>query len=236
MARWRKSYRRRTRVSPVPVSLVLLVILCACMFVLIERNIRPTLMAILDAQITSQATEYINQAVNENIGQVVEYRQLFHIEKDREGNIALLQQNTTEVNRVKSTTTLAVQEKLNQLSDYQIRIPMGQILGSNWLASVGPKLSVTVMPIGTVQTDVLEVFEEAGINQTRHVIYLKTAVRIRVVVPLMKTSVTVTSLHPIAQAVIVGKVPNAYFNFGTGGMMRLWTPEEIKGLTPEGGR
>ena len=41
------------------------------------------------------------------------------------------------------------------------------------LAGRGPDIPIVIVPVGTVESRVYDVFEQAGINQTRHKIYLE---------------------------------------------------------------
>ena len=55
-------------------------------------------------------------------------------------------------------------------------------------------------------------FMEAGINQTIHTINLVISVDIEILLPFAYSVMTVESEMPIAQTLIVGTVPDAYFN------------------------
>jgi sporulation protein YunB len=72
---------------------------------------------------------------------------------------------------------------------------------------------VTVISMGTVQVQVVDKFEQAGINQTRHMVYLVATTQIRIVVPLVSKSVSVNTQVPIAEYVVVGDVPSTYVQF-----------------------
>ncbi len=67
--------------------------------------------------------------------------------------------------------------------------------------------------MGTVQVQVVDKFEQAGINQTRHMVYLVATTQIRIVVPLVSKSVSVNTQVPVAEYVVVGEVPSTYVQF-----------------------
>ena len=91
------------------------------------------------------------------------------------------------------------------------------MLGSQLLANYGPRIKVSIYPLGTVRTSVFDKFEAAGINQTRHQIYLDIETQVQVVVPLVSSEVTVSTQVPITDTVIVGPVPSFYANFFASG-------------------
>ncbi len=158
------------------------------------------------------ATRAINQAISDKIAGGIRYDDLFSIKTDSRGKIVMLQQNTAEVNRLASQATIAVQETLRQISHERIDIPLGQILGSQLLASYGPMITVMVVPLGAVSTRVIDRFEHEGINQTRHRIYLEITGQIRIVVPLISSNVKVVAEVPITDATVLGEVPQVYLN------------------------
>jgi len=68
------------------------------------------------------------------------------------------------------------------------------------------------MPSGSVVTSVSNVFDSAGINQTRHQIMLNIKSTVSVIIPGYITSVPVETNMCIAESVIVGLVPDTYAN------------------------
>ncbi len=67
--------------------------------------------------------------------------------------------------------------------------------------------------MGTVDATIVDKFQEAGINQTRHMVYLKIIAQIKVVVPLVSTEIEIPAEMLIAETIIVGEVPKFYMNY-----------------------
>lgn len=167
-------------------------------------------MAIAETRATRIATQAINNVINNRVSLTVDPKTLVNITLDEHGRVVLIQPNTMEFNRLAADTTMKVQNALEEIAEEKITIPIGQVLGSQMLASMGPKITVTIIPVGTVQVKVVDKFEQAGINQTRHMVYLAATTQIRIVVPLVSQSVSVNTQVPIAEYVVVGEVPNTY--------------------------
>jgi len=178
-----------------------------------ENHLKPTLLTIAEARATSIATTTINNVINEQIATGTDYQSLVSVKVDNRGRVVLMQPNTVEFNRLASHITIKVQEGLQKIQEEKIRIPLGQVFGSQILASYGPKITVTVIPIGTVQVKVIDSFEQAGINQTKHMIYIIADTQVRIVVPLVSKSVNVFTRVPISEYVVIGEVPNTYVQF-----------------------
>ena len=143
----------------------------------------------------------------------IEPDKLIIVKMDNRGRVVFIQPNTMEFNKLAADTTIQVQDALGRLTEENIYIPIGQVLGSQILASFGPKIVVSILPIGTVQVKVIDKFEQAGINQTRHLVQLVATTNIKIVVPLVSKTVSVTTQVPVAEYVVVGEIPNTYVQF-----------------------
>lgn len=205
---------RRKRTMPIfPLVSILLGILVGFTFWQVENHLKPTLMAIAETRATLIATQSINNVINNRVSLTVDPKTLVNVTLDEHGRVVLIQPNTMEFNRLAADTTIKVQDALKEISEEKIDIPIGQVLGNQLLASMGPKITVTIIPVGTVQVKVVDKFEQAGINQTRHMVYLVATTQVRIVVPLVSQSVSVNTQVPIAEYVVVGEVPNTYVQF-----------------------
>lgn len=190
----------------------------------IDVFLRPTVYEIARIRAVKLATETINEAVQRKIvnGQV-RYNDLILLHKDNEGRIVLMQANTIKINQLASEVTLAVQKTLDDLKDQDLNIPLGQITGFYALANRGPGLKINIMPAGTVRVDVKDQFESAGINQTRHSIYLQFETEVRIIVPLESGEAKVATRVPVAESIIVGQVPDTFVTLPwgiTGGVIK----------------
>lgn len=177
-------------------------------FIWIEENIRPTFLAIAEARAKIIAFDAINEAINERVAQNIMYEDLVLVDKDSDGQITMAQTNTMEINRVQAETVRRVQNTLRRIEGEKVNIPLGQVLGSQILATYGPSIPVTLVPIGTVHVDVSHSFSEAGINQTRHKIYLEVYADVQVVIPFISTSREVKTAVPVADTLYMGDVPD----------------------------
>ena len=209
----RFSVRRRRTIPLFPLVSIVLAILSVFFFWRVETHLKPTLMAIAETRATLIATQAINNVINNRVSLTVDPKTLLNVTLDERGRVVLIQPNTMEFNRLGADTTIKVQDALKEITEEKIQIPIGQVLGSQLLASMGPKITVTIIPMGTVQVKVIDKFEQAGINQTRHMVYLVATTQIRIVVPLVSQSISVTTQVPIAEYVVVGEVPNTYVQF-----------------------
>lgn len=214
--RWGRRYYQKQLLV---LGLLLLVFIMGA-FLIVEHNIKPTLLALAEAKAKILAIQAINSAVSQEIVETVKYQDLISIHKDTRGRIVLMQPNTIEISRLASRTTTFIQERLEALQSQDIAVPLGQVFGSALLANVGPYIKVSVVPLGTVNVNLISDFKEAGINQTLHQLFLEIEANVQVVIPLVKSTTLVHTTVPLAQTVIVGEVPQQYW--------QLYRPEVQK--------
>lgn len=177
-----------------------------------EQNLRPTIISAALYYTDMLATEAINEAVREEVAESMSYENLVQIEKDRQGRIVMARVNTREVNRIMSVTTLKVQETLRSMEGEVIKLPLGQALGSYILANLGPKIPIVMVPLGRVNTSIDDVFEEAGINQTRHKLYFNINAQVQILIPFIASRTEVVTQVPLAEFIYQGEVPDTVIN------------------------
>lgn len=233
MPRWYKSrsglVRRNIKVPRILIILVVLALLAIYLFQIVDRNLRPTIIQIAQSRAHLIATETMNNALYEKVLKNTDYEDLMTIHKDSQQRITMMQANTIKVSRIVSEANLVIKESLKNLKDETFKIPFGQALGSPLLAHYGPDIRVKIVPVGTVKVGFVDRFQEAGINQVRHILYLNIETSVKIVVPLVTENVVVNSQVPIAETIIIGEVPSTYLGFGSPYIMKDYLNESIKG-------
>lgn len=203
-------FKRRRRIGPV----FYLALFCAAIFgviFLLDMTLRNTFFNIAEVRAVQLATDSFQKALQREISdENLQYQDFIAIQKDNEGHIVLMQADTVKVNKFSANTTLAVQKALEELRWQSLSIPVGQILGIPFLAHMGPQIKYQIMPVGTVRVNVVDKFESAGINQTKHTIYLNFDTNIRVVIPSKSGETVVANQVPLVESIIVGGVPSTF--------------------------
>lgn len=205
---------RRRGYKRFPIFLIALFTFLFSFIYLVEVSLSETIYTFAEAHARWTATEIINKAISEKVVPNVSYTDLIKPERNIQNEIVFLQINMSKVNQITSEAILEIQKSLEQLNNEKYKIPLGQVLGLKLLANVGPKFTLTLLPLGTVEAKISDDFQDAGINQTRHRIYLTVKSTVKVVIPLVNEAIPVETKVPLADAIIVGRVPNTYFNFG----------------------
>jgi len=200
-----------------PIVAIIFIVLLVIAYLLIDLRLKASILELAQAKAQLRVVELINQAVNDKVVRETEYKDIVYVHKDDEGRIVMIQANTVILNQIMAKTITAVIAGLNELDEETISIPLGQITGITFLSGSGPRIKVRIIPSKQLSVSVKDKFEQAGINQTRHQIYLKIDSRVKMAVPLMAKEIHVNTTVPMAETIIVGEVPETYVNFNGAG-------------------
>ncbi len=205
----------KKRKMKVVISLVLIFtgILTTLFAYIFTTTLRPRIVTITQ----SYAKNVVSQAVDDEVKKVMleelfAYDELVFINRDEQGRITSVSSNTTKINRFANDLGIAIGDKLDEISLIKNKLYVSSLIGIDLLAGIGPQVSVRFSPISVANADIYHTFEEAGINQTLHTVNLSVNIEMAIVLPLAYSTVKVESTMPLSQTLIVGTVPEAYFN------------------------
>lgn len=206
------------KIKPKKIALFLLILaMFLTIFLLVfDQKIVPTLDDLAKQYTHREVTKIMEKAVNQQMqanAQSYDYQELLFVEKNNDGSIALLVPNTVKLNLLVSDIVLQVEEDLQLLENKKFSIPFGAATQSKIFASLGPNIRIAIHPISIVNTKIRDDFINQGINQTRHRIWLEMATTFSIAIPFNPEEVTVNTEVLLCEGIIVGPIPNTYFNF-----------------------
>ncbi len=190
--------------------LLLILLLIAALFLLLEKNLETVILDMAHARAEAMAVEYINEAVRDVMGDQMTYDEMMTVRTDPSGRVTMLQANAVRMNELATVTALQAQARLESADAQSVSIPLGAALGIPFLSAAGPRIQVRIVPVSAVSAAFSTEFESAGINQTRHKIYLSLHTTVRLVIPSGARTVSLGSQVLIAESIIVGDVPDSY--------------------------
>ena len=159
----------------------------------------------------SLATEFANEACLDNM-QNITYDDLCTIEKDEANDVCLIKMNSININKLNSKIALEIQEKLNDTTISKFYIRLGSFTGITLLSGRGPNLEVRMSTIGEVTTELKSEFEEMGVNQTLHRLYINVNCNVSLLTPFKDVDDNITAQVLISETVISGDIPDAYYD------------------------
>ena len=186
------------------------VLIIAAAGIWMENNLESVILDMAYARAEAIAVEYMHEAVRDVMGDEITYQDMMTVRTDENGRVTMLQANAVRMNELASFTALQAQAKLESADAQSVSIPLGAALGIPFFSALGPRVRVRIVPVSAVSAAFSTEFESAGINQTRHKIYLSLRTTVRLVIPSGGRQVSLASQVLIAESIIVGEVPQSY--------------------------
>lgn len=177
-------------------------------FVVFITTIRPVFLKRLQLYGEKTATNTINNAIYKTFSSSgKDFSDMVCFEKNNDGTISALKTNTIEMNQLRSHIAKELENELNNKDIQYIDIPLGSLLGNELFSGMGPDIKIKIRPLGTLSVDFNDNFEDCGINQSRHTVFLNVSVDIMTIAPQLKVTNRITAKVPVSETIIVGNVP-----------------------------
>lgn len=207
-------FRLKIKNKPIILLIITIFILFNTILYFFDKSVLPAVLEIAQMKMTTQATNIINETALEVYSNGFNYSDIMIIEKDNSGNITVVRADTVKLNYLATQLILKCNEKIQELEIMGVKVPIGFMTNKSVIHNLGPKVTIKMEQIGNVESSYESIFESAGINQTRHKIYLNVKMKIKVIVPLNSKEVTVTTQIPVSETIIVGKTPDTSIELG----------------------
>ena len=196
--------------------LILIVLALAMIGLLLFRaKFNGPIRALAETQVKNTTSDLINDAIDAQIEKgTIQYDRMVYFEKDLDGRITALKTNMSEVNRLKTDILNIINDEILALSTEDLGIPIGSLFFPELLSGKGPSIPVQILSIRNSDAAFSSNFTEAGINQTLQQMNMHVSVDVTILVLGQTNSFTISSQVIVAETIIVGDVPDTYFNTG----------------------
>ncbi len=195
--------------------LLLFGILCLVLLILFRVKYNDVIRSLAQTMVTNATSDLINDAVDLQIsGGNIQYDRIVYFEKDLNGRITALKTNIGEVNRLKTATLNIINDEILATDNADLGIPLGSLLLPELLSGRGPHIPVQILSIRNSDAYFESSFSHAGINQTLHQLNMAVLVDVSVLVMGRAVSFTVETEVVVAETIIVGDVPDTFFQTG----------------------
>lgn len=197
------------------VAIIFIIVVFNIILGFFNNRVMPSIIETATMMAKSQTLDIINKKSVDILSQEFKYDQMIKIEKDKDGNIILVQSDSIKLNYIAAELATECNKELSDMNNATIKVPFGWLSNKSAFYNIGPKITVEIQPIGNISTNYESKFESAGINQTRHKIYLNVVAKIRLKLPLQNQDIEVSTQIPVSDTIIVGKIPNTTLGFPT---------------------
>ena len=205
-------FKKNRKINIYLAIIITILMLFNLFFYIFDKRMLPTIIDMAEIKMESEAVSIINEESVAVYSESFKYDDIIHIEKDEEVNISLVRADTVMQNYLASQVVLSCNERFKKYESVGVKIPIGYLTNSSFFYNIGPSITVKMRQIGKINTSYESIFESAGINQTRHKIYLNVDMKVRVIVPLKSRDVEVSCQIPVSDTIIVGKIPDTAIN------------------------
>lgn len=192
---------------------IIIAVICTLVIAVLlffQRNVTKILISISEATIRSVTTVAVNDAIYYTLNDNLRYEDLITVKYDEQGNVSTITTDSLKINRIARDTAYLSQENLTRMSAEGILVPIGALTGIEALAGFGQKINIKIIPIANVGCSFVSKFEQAGINQTKHSLYLEVVSDISIILPQKTTNLASTTEVLVCESIIAGKIPDSY--------------------------
>ena len=194
---------------------IITAVVSIALLVLFRIKYHGTIRSLAETQIKNTTSDLINDAIDVQIDKGnIQYDRIVYFEKDLNGKITALKTNMSEVNRLKTSILNIINDEILAMDTTDLGIPTGSLILPEFLSGRGPLIPVQIMSISNSDAGFVSHFTEAGINQTLQKLTMNISVDVSILVLGRTESFTVTSEVVVAETIIVGQVPDTFFQSG----------------------
>lgn len=215
MAKRVKGKRKKLKRFKILIAVICFLLIGVLLF--FQKNVTRVLISISEATIRSITTVAVNDAIYYTLNDNLRYEDLITINYDESGNVSTITTDSLKINRIARDTAYLSQENLTRMSAEGIMVPIGALTGIEALAGFGEKINIKIIPISNVECRFVSKFVDAGINQTKHSLYLEIVSDISIIMPTQTKNLASTIEVLICESVITGKIPDTYLQASLAG-------------------
>lgn len=209
---------RREKKAVIKFSFIILSILIVFIsgYIIFEKRLDDIIQDLAENTVKAKAGIIISTAIYEEVeSDNITYDKLVAFEKDSQGKITALKTNIIEINRLKAKLTMKILDSLENMDSAELGIPLGSVIGGDLFNGKGPGLKINVIPVGSIEAEIIGEMTSAGINQSRHQIMMKVKANLSILTSVSRLETEIETHVCIAETVIVGDVPGNYTNINT---------------------
>ncbi len=197
----------------ISVSMVFLILCVIC-----DIQLRPIIKTVGGSALKNTLSNVLDGTVNDMVDSLgVRYGDMVNIVKNSDGTIAAITLNSSYINGYKADLSDSCSDKLANFTETVVPVPVGSLIGGSFFNGRGACINVKATIYGFAITDVESKFESAGINQTRHTIYLNVQASAHAYMGLCHLNESVDETIILVETIIVGTVPESYYVRGDEG-------------------
>lgn len=205
-----KFFRINNNVNKNKVRLLIIIIIAIFTFYIMVKSIEPIFETSCQQKVISIATNIINTKSSEVL-EKHNYEDMVTITKGENETNTLIT-NVAIINKIASDIAIEIEKEFVKLENDEVEIPIGALTGNKYFAGMGPGIKIKIITGGNVKTELKTEFISKGINQTIYRVYLNINCSSKVLSSYKTIEQDIKSQVLLVETVIVGEVPETYYN------------------------
>ena len=163
--------------------------------------------SVAEASLRADAASSMHEAIEATLSDGLGYSDLVTVHKNSAGDITALTADAQRINAIARDAAYLSQTNFMRRAEEGVEVPLGAFTGIEALSGFGPPVTFKLLPVGAARCSFRSEFSSAGINQTRHAIYLELTLGITVVLPAGTSEFEERAEVLLSESVLSGKVP-----------------------------
>lgn len=203
--RFRRSRRTIAHIRAVCIVLICVIGLLGVMFF----RCRTIMQAFAESQAVWIATKIANQTASDVLLRYeADCADIITVTYDGQQKVSAIRTNSSAVNVVRTAMTEQAIAEMEAISSLSVSIPFGTLTGWHWVSGLGPSITFPISFTATVISSVASSLISEGINQSVYRVAIELQIALHVVSPAGRSTVSANVSYPMAEAIILGEVPD----------------------------
>ena len=201
---------RRSRRTIAHIRVLCIVTLCVIGLLLLTIvRCRPVIQAFAESQAVWVATKIANETASDV---QMQYRDdcddMISVIYDDAQKVTAVEANSSAVNLVRTAMIQQAIAAFEETSALSVSVPMGTLTGWHWISGWGPLITLPISFTATIISDIVSSLTAQGMNQSAYCIAIQLQITLTVVSPAGCTTVSTNVSYPMAEAILLGEVPD----------------------------
>lgn len=208
--------RRKKRVGR-RILFCFVILLCVLLMLVayIDNKLDPLVVLLAEAQVRNRISGIINDATARVLAEEkIAYDDLVQIRYGSDGKITSLSADTVAMTKLRTRITDEILRAFRDLAGFSVVVSFSNILDDEVILGRFPdfEMPASIDPASAVESRLKSEFLSAGINQTLHRISAEITAHVCVLTLISNLTFDMTAEVALAETLIVGDVPMAYFS------------------------
>lgn len=174
----------------------------------LELRVAPVLLSAAQAQSKNKMEQVISTQVQQLMSETE--GEFMQVERGSDGQVLSVGMDVVRANMLKAQLSENLSREFAKLSQEELSIPVGSLVGGVFLTGRGPELSFHLEPYGAAQVNFMQEFSQAGINQTVYRVQLRVQAQMILYAGNDQIVPEADTTFLLEERMIAGEVPSVY--------------------------